>query len=862
MTDAGLPTPPLPEVTPASTLEHHGGDRARGHLTVYLGAAPGVGKTYAMLDEAARRVARGTDVVVGLVETHGRAGTEAKIGDLEVLPRASWDYRGLTVQELDVDGVIERRPDVVLIDELAHTNPPGATRGKRWQDVHAVLDAGIDVVTTVNIQHVASLVDDVAAITGVTQRETVPDQVVRDADTIQLVDLSPHQLRRRLAHGNIYRADQVDASLSRYFREGNLTALRELALLWLADRVDDALTRYRTDNAIEASWPARERIVVAVTGGPESDAVIRRAARIAQRAAGSELMAVHVLPTDGLPSAPPGEIASHRLLTESLEGTFHTVVGEDIPHAIVDFAAGANATMIVVGVSRHSPWRRALKGSVGDAIAKAAGSIDVHLVTHDHVGGTSRAPSRYSSMSLPRRLSGWVMAVLAPALVAAGVAATPLGTERLPTALALQFGVVVGVALLGGLGPALAAAILSFLALNWFNTEPHGKFLIDQPGDVLALIMFCVVAIAVATVVDLAARRTAQAYRAQAEASALASLSSSLLGGDDAADAIVTQLQSVFNLTHVKVDERLHPHGPWTAIAHAGDEPARLRAGTEHETRVSIDDSHRLVLTGPPLPATDRQIIEAFASQIGIVLEHRRLRNEAAEHEQREASQQVSTALLAAVSHDLRTPLSTIRASIDGLQAPELDMPETDRAGLTQAIDHSTTRLERLIGNLLDLSRIHTGAVVPAIHSVSLDEVVPLAVEPWIHAVTLDLDEDLPWVSTDSGLLERVLDNLVSNAIRHTPRGTEVRVSACAVETDMEIRVTDRGPGVDPKKRAVMFEPFRRGASHADGGIGLGLAVASGLAQAIGAHVHAEDTPGGGLTMVVTVPLAPVDAPS
>lgn len=294
--------------------------RRPGRLTVYLGAAPGVGKTYAMLDEAQRRRSRGTDVVVGLVETHGRAATLEKIGDLEIVPRRVVRHRGVELTELDTEAVIARGPEVALVDELAHTNAPGSPHPKRWEDVADLLAAGIDVVTTVNVQHLESLNEDVEAITGVRQKETVPDHVVRAADQIQLVDMSPQALRRRLAHGNVYRADQIDASLASYFREGNLTALRELALLWLADRVDDALTQYRTEHAIAGVWPARERIVVAVTGGPESATLLRRGARIAERAAGSELLAVHVLATDGLPTAPPAVIAADRALVESLGG--------------------------------------------------------------------------------------------------------------------------------------------------------------------------------------------------------------------------------------------------------------------------------------------------------------------------------------------------------------------------------------------------------------------------------------------------------------------------------------------------------------------------------------------------------------
>ena len=321
----------------------------RGQLRVYLGAAPGVGKTYAMLGEARRRAGRGTDVVVGYVETHGRALTTALLEGLEVIPRKTITYRGSAFTELDADAVIARRPQVVLIDELAHTNIPGSRNAKRWQDIEDILDAGITVISNVNIQHLESLNDVVQQITGVAQRETVPDEVVRRADQVELVDMAPDALRRRMAHGNIYPPEKIDAALAHYFRVGNLTALRELALLWVAGRVDKQLERYRADHGIAGTWEARERVVVALSGGPEGDTLIRRAARIAARTKGADLLAVHVTPSHGLAGAGLAHLARQRTLAESLGGTYHQVVGDDIPHALLDFARGVNATQLVWG---------------------------------------------------------------------------------------------------------------------------------------------------------------------------------------------------------------------------------------------------------------------------------------------------------------------------------------------------------------------------------------------------------------------------------------------------------------------------------------------------------------------------------
>ncbi|MFE4972672.1 universal stress protein [Kitasatospora sp. NPDC056651] len=363
----------------------------RGRLKVYLGAAPGVGKTFRMLEEGLRRSARGTDVVVGLVECHGRQRTEAMLGGLEVLPRARRTYRGAELTELDLDGVLARGPRVVLIDELAHTNVPGGRHPRRWQDVEDLLDAGIEVITTVNIQHLESLNDVVRRITGVLQHETVPDEVVRGADQVELVDMAPEGLRRRIVHGNVYAPEKVEAALSNYFRIGNLIALRQLALLWLAERVDERLQDYRAEHGIHRVWETRERVVVALTGGPEGETLLRRAARIADRTGGGDLLAVHVAREDGLTGAGSGTLDRQRELVESLGGTFHQVVGEDVPRALLRFARDHDATQLVLGTSRRGRFNRFLTGpGIGETTVHLSGDIDVHMVTHEASAGGRR----------------------------------------------------------------------------------------------------------------------------------------------------------------------------------------------------------------------------------------------------------------------------------------------------------------------------------------------------------------------------------------------------------------------------------------------------------------------------------------
>jgi two-component system sensor histidine kinase KdpD len=824
----------------------------RGRLTVYLGAAPGVGKTYAMLGEAHRRVERGTDVVVGLVETHGRARTQAQLDGLEVVPRRTVTHRGVELGELDVDAVLARAPEVVLVDELAHTNVPGGRHAKRSDDVAELLAAGIDVVTTVNVQHLASLHDEVEQITGVKQRETVRDEVVRGAEQIHLVDMAPDALRRRLAHGNVYRPEDVDASLASWFRVGNLTALRELALLWLADRVDDDLDDYRRAHRIQDTWPAKERIVVAVTGGPESETLIRRGARLAQRSAGAELLAVHVIATDGLRSPDERRLDRAQELVRDLGGTFHSVTGEDRAAAVVEFAAGVNATMVVVGVSRHGWVRRLFSGTTGDRIAALAGTIDVHLVTHDEVARHAVARPFLSSLSRGRQVAGWAGAVLLPLLLA-GVLHEITDTDDLALATLALLASSVLVALVGGLLPALLGAVVGFLALNYWFTRPTGTLTVSEPRNVIALLVFVGVAAAVATVVDRASRRAADAVRARTEAATMGALSRSVLTGQDTAEAVVERVRETFGQRGVSLLTRAAP-GSWTVTASAGSSYAE--SPEQADTRVRIDDDHELALTGEPLRATDQRVLDAFATQAGLVLEYRRLRERDLRALALERAEATSTALLRAVSHDLRTPLATVRASVDGLLAPGVG-PE-DRAELVRAVDDSATQLERLIDDLLDLSRLQSGLVHPDLRPRSLEEVLPLAVSAHPpDVVRLEVEESVPLVLTDAGLLSRVVANLVGNAVRHArSAGAPVRVLAHVLPETVELMVVDRGPGVAPEQRERMFEPFQRLGDTSSGGLGLGLAVARGLTEAVGGVIAAEDTPGGGLTMVVSLPRA------
>ncbi|MEN0071908.1 MAG: DUF4118 domain-containing protein [Propionicimonas sp.] len=533
----------------------------RGSLKVYLGMAPGVGKTYAMLDEGHRRRDRGTDVVAGLVETHARAHTAELLDGLEVLPRRRIEYRGAVLAELDVDAVIRRRPSLALVDELAHTNVPGSRNQKRWQDVEDILAAGIDVVSTLNIQHLESLNDVVARITGTTQRETVPDEVVRRADTIEIVDISPEALRRRMAHGNIYPAERVDAALANYFRPGNLTALRELALLWMAERVDEVLQRYRDRHGISEPWEARERIVAVLTGGPEGATLLRRAARIAGRSVGADLLAVHVVRSDGLPGGDPAALAEQRLLVESLGGSWHQVVGDDVATALVDFARAQNATQLVLGVTRHRRLAAVLGGeSIEARVTRLSEHIDVHLVTHDRAGDRPHWPAPAPDglagpLSRARRWQGFALAALVLPLLTWLLHET-IGELNLAGDVLLYLVAVTAVAVVGGVWPALFAAVAAGLLLTYYFTEPRYTLLITSAENAIAVVVFVVVAVLVAGLVERVARRSLQAARAGAEAAMLSGLAGTVLRGETSVAAILVRACEAFGLAGLALQER------------------------------------------------------------------------------------------------------------------------------------------------------------------------------------------------------------------------------------------------------------------------------------------------------------------
>jgi len=844
-----------------------------GQLRVYFGAAPGVGKTYKMLEEGHRRLSRGTDVVIGFVETHGRRPIVELVEGLEVVPRATVTYRDATLEEMDLAAVLARRPQVALVDELAHTNAPGSRHEKRWQDIESLLDAGITVITTVNVQHLESLNDVVYEITDIRQRETVPDAVVRQAEQIELVDMTPEALRRRLVHGNVYTPDKVDAALANYFRVGNLTALRELALLWVAGKVDEQLDKYRADHNIGAHWETRERVVVALTGGPEGDTLIRRAARIAARTKGADLLAVHVTRSDGLSGGDPKHLAQQRALVEDLGGTYHQVVGSDVPAALLAFARGVNATQLVLGASRRGRWAQLFSPGVGVTTTAESGSIDVHLVTHEETARPWRIAkgryrpwqTRWGGLSLTRRTAGFILCVVGLPLLTWLLLAVD-GDVSLSTDILAFLLLVVAVALVGGLLPAVPAAIGGFLLLNYYFTPPVRRFTIAERENLIALFAFLVVAVSVSMVVDVAARRTREASRARAEAATLFTLAGSVLRGSQPLPALLEQVRETFALDAVTLLERRqealggpdveHSSEAWTVVACVGG-PICLTPG-EGDAEVHVDDAYTLVLSGHPLEAQDRRVLEAFAAQATVALRQERLEQVAATAGSLAEVDRLRTALLSAVSHDLRTPLASAKAAVGTLRMSDLPLSEEDQSELLATAEESLDRLSGLVENLLDMSRLQAGALALAIQPIDVADVISAAASslgPVAAGAVILVPEDTPEVQADPALLERAIANLVQNAVRHSPPGTPPQIRAGSYGETVEIRVIDCGPGVPETDWRQIFLPFQRlGDRDNTSGVGLGLALSRGLVEAMSGTLTPEETPGGGLTMTISLP--------
>lgn len=816
----------------------------RGELRIYLGASPGVGKTYAMLSEAHRRTERGTDVVAAVVETHGRPKTNELLPGIETVGSNT---------ELDVAAVLARHPEVVLIDDLAHSNPAGSRNPKRWQDIEELLAAGITVISTVNVDQLESLSDVAAKITGTMRHDTVPDAVVRQAAQIELIDVAPESLRRRLSHGNVYPPEKVDAALGSYFRGETLTALRELALLWLAGQVDATLTRYRADKNITDTWEARERIVAAVTGGPESETLVRRASRIASKA-GGELLVLHVLGDDGRSGAAAPWVGKIRQLATSLGASLHTVIGDNVPAALLEFARDVNATQLVIGSSRRSRWARILDEGVGAAVVQQSGDIDVHIVTDEDAKPSFRA---VSISPRERRAVSWLAAVVVPCVMCA--VTVGLLDRYLDAGLSSLFFVgVLLVAMLGGIAPAVLSALLSGVLLNYFLLAPRRDFTIAETDAAVTEVVLLLVAVAVAALVDGAAKRAREAGLASREAELMTLFAGSVLRGADL-DTLLERVRETYaqrTVTLVRV-----PSGAAVTevVASVGEAPCT--SADLADTSIDVGDGEFwMLMAGRQLASRDRRVLSVVARQAAGLVRQEELAAEADRADAVMRTDELRRSLLSAVSHDLRTPLAAAKAAVSSLRADDVDFSPDDTAELLATVEESIDQLTDLVGNLLDSSRLAAGVIRPELTKVYLEEVVQRSLigigkrsnvfgRDGVDLVKVEVGPTV--AMADAGLLERVLANLIDNALRYAADSV-VRVTASRVGDRVLISVADEGRGLPRGGEAHVFDPFQRlGDRDNTSGVGLGLSVARGFTEAMGGTISATETPGGGLTMVV-----------
>lgn len=862
----------------------------RGRLKIFLGAAPGVGKTFAMLETAHERLREGVDVVVGVVETHGRRETMALLEGLEVVASRHVDYRGHGFKEMDIDAILKRRPRIVLVDELAHTNVPGARHVKRWQDVEEILSSGIDVYSTLNIQHLDSLNDVVERISGVKVRETVPDAVLAEADEIELIDLPPEDLIKRLHEGKVYVPEQARRAVHNFFSPGNLTALREMALRHAAERVDRQMVDYMRAHAISGPWPARERILACIGEKVDADRLLRVAKRTAERR-GAEWLAVTVETTRAylLSEGEKDRIAQAMRLAEQLGGEPLVLQGDDVVDEVLALARERNVTQIVVGRPKRRFWQRQ---SATDGLIEKSGDINVLVVGQEDV---KRPAWRPSFGSLPS--SDWLGLAVGLILAAAASGIGFLIQRWMPVS-NISVVYLIAVLLTGsrfGLKPAILASIAGFVAFNFFFTEPRFTLSIADPHNIFTVFLFLVAAVIVS---NLASRLKAQVDSSRKSAKRTANL----YEFERKVTAAVTQEEVLWAVVHHvaaiihgkslvllpgenglavvagyppedMLDDKSSGAAEW-AWAHgkpAGRGTATLPAALwlflpMRTARASIGVLGVQMAESADLPGPEQmRLLETLSGQAAVAIERTTLVADIEAAKVATERERLRSALLSSLSHDLRTPLVSIMGSASSLinYGATLDAPS--RQELAQTIQDEAQRLNRFVQNLLDMTRLGSGGLKPRADWADLADIVGAAVErarPMArrHDIKIEMDPDMPLLSVDAVLMEQVFFNLLDNACKYAPPGTSVKIWAHKSKEHIAIEVTDQGPGIPEADREKVFDMFYRveAADNQMAGTGLGLAICRGIIEAHGGTIKAEPGLfGTGTSIVIHLPLPP-----
>jgi len=870
--------------------------QTRGKLKIFLGYAAGVGKTYAMLEAAHQRLAEGIDVVAAYVETHGRPETDALLAGLETVPRQLVEYRGHWLPELDVDAVLARRPALALIDEMAHTNAPGLRHPKRYQDVEEILAAGIDVYTTLNIQHLESLNDAVAQITGVHVRETIPDRII-DANTdLELIDLPPDELRRRLEEGRVYVPDQAAQAIRAFFRTGNLTALRELAMRHAAQRVDDQMRAYMQTRAIPGPWPAGEHLLVCVGPSPLSDRLVRSARRLAAELS-AEWTALYVETPDRphLPEAEQDRLAQTLHLAEEMGGRALSLTGRSVAEAVIEYARRHNVTKIIVGRSAEPRWRQWWRGSVVDRIIQAGGAIDVYVIG----GGATTARPLEAAAWRPhppwRRYGQAALLVLLGSLLGSVV-----HRFLAPTNLVMIYLLVVVIAALYlGRGPAVLAALLSVLVFDFFFVPPYLTLAVNDTEYLLTFLALLAVGLLVSSLAARVSEQVETARRRQRETSALYALSRDLAIavdlesvvqaiGANAVDTFGREVIALLPQAGEGTALQVYPAGSGAALdehelavatwAFEHGQPAgrgtdTLPAAALRYLPLSTARGKVGVLgvwpaeAGRYLTPEQRRLLETFASLAAVAIERVHLAEAAGQVQVLEATEKLQSALLNSISHDLRTPLVSITGALSTLQQPDVCLDDEARAILVDTAAEEAGRLNRLVGNLLDMTRLEAGAIRVKAEPRDAQDAIGAALRQigerlGERPVEIDIPADLPLVPMDFVLMVHVLVNLIDNALKYSPPGTPIHIGTRLLHGELAIEVADEGIGIPEEDRDRVFQKFYR-VQRPDSvtGTGLGLSISKGLVEAHGGRIWADDRPGGGTVVTIALPLARAMAP-
>lgn len=866
--------------------------QTRGKLKIFLGYVAGVGKTYAMLEAARQRRGEGVDVVAGYVETHGRVETEELLAGLEIIPRQQVEYRGITLPEMDVDAVLARRPQLALVDELAHTNAPGSRHPKRYLDVEELLTAGIDVYTTLNIQHLESLNDVVTQITEVTVRETVPDRLLDAADEIELIDLPPDELLQRLKEGKVYVPDQAARAIQRFFRPGNLTALREMALRRAAARVDDQMRAYMRTRAIPGPWPAADRLLVCVSPSPLSERLVRTARRLADPL-NAKWYAVYVeTPAHAqLKEVDRDRVARTLRLAEELGGKAVIKSGHSVAETIIDYARRHNVTKIIAGKPLRPRWLDLLRGSLVDQIIHHSGDIDVYVISSAAEVASPLKPHQFQ----PHR--PWHRYVESAAWVGAATLLSELSHRYIvPVNLVMLYLlVVVIVALRLGRGPAIFASVFSVLVFDFFFVPPHLTFVVSDTQYLLTFAGLLSVGLVISTLTSRVRDQAEAARRRETQTATLYALSQDLataVGLEEIMQAVIRHIGQAFDrevAVFLAEGERLAARATSPDFGLDEDKQAVATwafrhgqpAGRGTDTLSAADARYlplktaqgvvgvlalKLPRSGLHSTPEQRRLMEAFASQIALAVERAQLAETARQAQLLRETEKLQTALFNSISHDLRTPLASITGSLSSLLEDTLD--PASQQELLKTAHEEAGRLNRLVGHLLDMSRLEAGALKMSRQPCDIQDVIGAALQQLNgllanRQININLPVDLPLVSLDFVLMVQALINVLENAAKYSPLTTPIDIQTQVRGDEIEIQIADRGPGIPSDDLARIFTKFYRiqrptqeaRPAKLPPGTGLGLSISSGLVEAHGGRIWAENRPGGGTVVTVALPL-------